>query len=329
MTDIAVNKGLEPFQLSVPVYRNLILNYGWRHLGVFDMNREMTTLRNILISQSAGIVPVITLNGSGLNGTIALVEDPADLVMGGSAHIEITPSSGYYASNVIIDGYACGAGADMYTITGLNNNHIIEAAFYPMPAMGVDDVMLQTFRTAGGEVSVTGTTGMTPIASAHGMIIYDSTDYTFSIDAKAYSGFTIDQVYIDGVLVPHSGTAYNVNFASTTGNPHPEKFVIYFKPIITLDIPVERSTKLIWQDTRGRWYCNILDFDPNWQYGRADPDLISAIKQVKAAAGASGANGGNAIIQIITIPSTVTEWMIVKDCNGKEIVTTTFEKWDY
>jgi hypothetical protein len=327
MTDIAVNKGMDPFQMSLAVYRNLILNWGWKHVGVYDMNREMGLLTEILTTESAGVVPVVNTNGSGNNGTLGFVDQPP-FQIGGNATVTFTPDPGYFTQKIVVDGVDCGAGADAFKITSLNNNHIVGGSFALEPTLTANQELLRVFRTAGGEVDITYTTGTGTTAYKHGSFVYDTTDYIITINAYAYDGFTIDQVLIDGEIMPTLGANYNTNYATVDSNAPPSKIVVYFKPTIVLDIPINRTNKIIWQDTRGRWYTNILDFYSNWQPGRADPDLIAAIKQVKASGGASAANGGNAIIQIITIPNDVTNWMIVKDCNGREVVTTAFEKWD-
>jgi hypothetical protein len=120
---------------------------------------------------------------------------------GASQTFAIAPMTGYYISNVTVDGISVGA-VSSYTFNNVTSNHTITSTFAQSTSTSASYTINATVNTSGGTISSYGTTTLTSGASK-----------TYSITAN--SGYRISDVKVDGVSV---GAVTSYTFSNTTAN---------------------------------------------------------------------------------------------------------------
>lgn len=332
MTKVVVNKTTADFNLSRRAYNRLIQNYGWRHIGVIDMNRETNPLSTFIDANDDPITPVVnTVTSVGGTVTRRGGNTPA-LKIGDNVTYDFAPTSEKYAKQIIIDGHDAGSGELSYTFSGLNDNHNLEVIFADTPTLQDGEHTIDIFCTDGGDLTGSLVTAVTPAegdpynlttdVKEGGTYVMPAADGTFTLSAKPFSGYVFDSITVDGTPIDISGfsasTPYTVNFTSA-GLTANTRIAIYFRPTATLDIPVLRSTKMLWQDLYGKYYMSVSD--------RSDADLVACVETLQAGS-TTAADGEDCKIKIIEIPNEIIAWVVKRNCEGLEIVTTPYQVWE-
>jgi len=301
MTKIAINTTSANFMLSRAAYNWLIQNCGWRYIGNYDVYKEGTTI-NTVVNANDDAIPVTITATAGSNGTITRRNSTTPLIIGSTAIYDIAATTGYYASNVVVDGFDGGAGLTTLTFGSLTDNHIVNVTFTANATLAEGEHTVDIYGSVGGTISAR---GRQVVASAG----------TITVTATPFSGFTYDSIKIDGtpVDITSLGTGtYTHEFSSLTANARIE---ILFKPVSVLEITPTRVTKLLWTDTSGTWYMNVTD--------RSDADLINCIETLTL----TNAAGTKNTLKIVEIPDNVASWVVERACTGGEQIVTPYQKW--
>ena len=306
MTKVALNKTTKDFSLSRRTYNWLIQNRGWRFIGTIDMNREGTSVAQLVNANDDPIAVTLTTTATG-SGTITRRGTGITQIIGDTVIYDFVPSSGKVVGNVIIDGVDNGAGIASYTFGSLTDNHNMEVVFIDAPTLGVGVYSVSVFGSVGGNVV---SKGVNVVADEASLVI----------TAKPYPGFTFDSISVDGtpadITSLTSTSTYTNTFSDLTAS---HTIAVYFRPTVQLEIAPQKSTKLLWNDLFNKWYMSVSD--------RSDADLVAAIEAIQSL-GPAMANGDGCDITIIQIPNEIVSWEVKRDCNGYEIVTTPYQKWE-
>jgi len=293
MVKVAINQIDGTYNLSKTAYTWLIRNRGWHHSGYLPTQEavdEEIAYRSSLMEPTPVDI-TITRNGDGV-----ITTSPATPMIGDDVSVIITPATGYYTSSVIVNGDERGS-VSVVTFPGVMVNQTVIVTFSPVPETPSPAII--TSRTAGGAITNPGTNY---IEEGSHYIVAMRPDALYKIDF-----ITVDNTPIVNPILAPDGS-YTITWPSVT-ETH-SVFVAF-----THITPPEEYTlalKIIYEDKYGNWISNITD--------RTDSDVIAAIE----ALGSIKSSGPYAKLKIVSVPDTISDWTVRRNCNGGEVVAESF-----
>jgi len=163
-----------------------------RTAGTLDGLKFYSQWSSIIAS---GTTYTIT-SSAGINGSIS-PNGAVPISSGSNQKFNITPNTGYIIQDVLVDGTSIGALAS-YTFNTVTANHTISASF------AVNTTTYTITATAGANGSIT---------PSGNVIVTSGTNQTFNITAN--SGYTVQDVLVDGVAVGALGSYTFTNVTAT------------------------------------------------------------------------------------------------------------------
>jgi len=295
MVKVALNTIDGTFNLSKIGYTWLITHKGWFFSGYLPTEAEVTTELTRVTTLLAQKDLVITTSYTG-EGTITLSNSTPKT--GDDVTVSIVPGTGYYISSVLVDGEERGS-VSLIKLNSLSVNHTIAITFTLKPDIITPAII--TAMTEGGVITTPGT-----------HYVEAGTNYIVAL--RPSDGYTVDYIMVDAIEiispVYNADGSYTTQFTNITENH--TVFVAFKK--IDASVLVTDSVKIIYEDKYGQWQTNVDD--------RTDVDRIACIEALGTVA-----NGDYAVLEVATVPDTVSKWYVKRNCKGGEVVTESYNTW--